>query len=66
MTNSNPPADVTFAAVVVQTWLDKQQPGGQGKLSVEQVAKMSPADRIDYCRRFDQTNMPAWKDPRGT
>jgi hypothetical protein len=23
------------------------------------------AQRIDYCRQFDQTKMPAWKDPRG-
>jgi hypothetical protein len=23
------------------------------------------AERINYCRQFDQTKMPPWKDPRG-
>jgi hypothetical protein len=22
------------------------------------------AERLDYCRQFDQTKMPAWRDPR--
>jgi hypothetical protein len=22
------------------------------------------AERLDYCRQFDQSKMPAWKDPR--
>jgi hypothetical protein len=22
------------------------------------------AERLNYCRQFDQTKMPAWKDPR--
>jgi hypothetical protein len=30
----------------------------------EQIAKMSPAQKLDYCRRFDQSQMPVWKDPR--
>jgi hypothetical protein len=25
---------------------------------------MTPAQRIDYCRQFNQKAMPAWKDPR--
>jgi hypothetical protein len=23
------------------------------------------AQKLDYCRRFDQSSMPAWRDPRG-
>jgi hypothetical protein len=23
------------------------------------------AERLDRCRQFDQSKMPAWKDPRG-
>jgi hypothetical protein len=23
------------------------------------------AQRLDYCRQFDQSKMPPWKDPRG-
>jgi hypothetical protein len=23
------------------------------------------AQKFDYCRQFDQTKMPPWKDPRG-
>ena len=23
------------------------------------------AERLNYCRQFDQSKMPAWKDPRG-
>jgi hypothetical protein len=22
------------------------------------------AERLNYCRQFDQTKMPAWRDPR--
>jgi len=25
---------------------------------------MTPAQRLDYARLFDQSRMPAWKDPR--
>jgi hypothetical protein len=52
---ANPPTDVTFAAAVVETWLNKQPNNQQGKVSDEQFTKMTPAERIDYCRRFDQT-----------
>jgi hypothetical protein len=55
MTNNNPPNDVTFAAAVVQSWLDRQQSQpGQGKVGDEVFAKMSAAERIEYCRQFDQ------------
>jgi hypothetical protein len=33
-------------------------------LPPEQIARMSWSERLDYARRFDQTKMPAWKDPR--
>jgi hypothetical protein len=46
---NNPPADVTFAAAVVQTWLDRQQQPG-GKVSDEVFA----AERLDYARQFPQ------------
>ena len=29
-------------------------PTQQGKLSAEEIAKMSWAERLDYCRRFPQ------------
>ena len=51
-----PPAHVTFSAAVVQAWLDKEQPGqGLNKVTDEQFAKMSAAERLDYARRFDQS-----------
>jgi hypothetical protein len=35
-----------------------------GRVSDERFAKMSAADRLDYVRQFDQSKMPAWRDPR--
>jgi hypothetical protein len=35
------------------------------RLSAEQIAKLSPAERLDYARQWDQSKMPAWRDPRG-
>jgi len=58
---TNPPPHVSAAAKTVQDWLDAD---GRGVLPPEQLAKLSPADRLDYARRFDQSKMPAWKDPR--
>jgi hypothetical protein len=49
------------SAAVVDGWLKQQQ---RTNLSAEEIAKLSPAERIDYCRRFDQSKMPGWKDPR--
>jgi hypothetical protein len=61
-----PPAHVTFSAAVVQAWLDKENPGqGSNKATDEQFAKMSAAERIDYCRRFDQTQFQQTKDRHG-
>ena len=61
---ADPPAHVTFSAAVVQAWLDKEQPGGQSKATDEQFAKMTAAERIDYCRRFDQKQFQTSKDNR--
>jgi hypothetical protein len=62
-----PPENVTFAAAVVQSWLNQQgPPGGQGgKVTDEQFAKMSPGERLDYARRFDQTQFQQQKDRHG-
>jgi hypothetical protein len=32
--------------------------------SAEEIARMSPAARLDYVRQFDQKTMPPWQDPR--
>ena len=50
------------AAEVVKGYLKRvEQPQ---RLSSEQIAKLSPAERLDYARQWDQNSMPAWKDPR--
>jgi hypothetical protein len=55
-----PPPDVAAAAAVVQKWLDSgQQPP---RVTDEQYAKMTPAQRLDYARSFDQSQFLA----RGT
>jgi hypothetical protein len=41
------------------------EPRGPGMKSAEEVARMSPAERLDYSRQFDQRAMPSWRDPRG-
>jgi hypothetical protein len=62
---ATPPAHVTFSAAVVQHWLDKENPGqGTNKVSDEQFKQMTAAERIEYCRRFDQKQFHAPKDPR--
>jgi hypothetical protein len=40
-------------------------PPGAPFKSPEEVAAMSPRERLDYSRQFDQRAMPAWRDPRG-
>jgi len=57
-----PPRHVADAAKVVDEWLKNVEPGR--RLSSEQIAKLSPAERLDYARQWDQTKMPAWRDPR--
>lgn len=46
-----PPPDVAVAAAKVEQWLRGQE---QQRVSEEQFSKMSPAQRLDYCRRFPQ------------
>jgi hypothetical protein len=35
------------------------------RLSEEQIKQLTPAQRLDYSRLWDQSRMPSWKDPRG-
>jgi hypothetical protein len=32
--------------------------------SAEEIKRMTPAEKLDWCRTFDQSKMPPWKDPR--
>jgi hypothetical protein len=57
-----PPPEVQRAAGQVQSWLDQQNATPK---SPEEIARMSWAQRLDYARLWDQSTMPAWKDPRG-
>jgi hypothetical protein len=50
-----------LAAREVKRYLDRTD---ATPLPAEEIAKMSAAERIEYCRRFDQSQMPAWEDPR--
>jgi hypothetical protein len=61
MNEKLPPPEVQRAAGQVQAWLDQQNATPK---SSDEIARMSPAQRLDYARLFDQTKMPAWKDPR--
>ena len=60
MSNNIPPPNVQAAAAIVNDWLAKVE----GRKSQEEIARMSPAERLDYNRQFDQSKMPGWKDPR--
>ena len=40
-------------------------PAESATKTAEEIAKLSPAERLDYSRKFDQSKMPEWKDPRG-
>jgi hypothetical protein len=57
-----PPAYVERGAADVQAWLDAQNPT---RKSSAEIARMTPAQKLDYARTFDQRTMPAWRDPRG-
>lgn len=52
MAATPPPEVAAAAAAVVDNWL-KSAP--QNPVSDEQYKAMTPAQRIDYARRFDQT-----------
>jgi hypothetical protein len=55
-----PPPHIAAAAAQVERWLAEQNPTPK---SADEVARMTPRDRINYCRQFDQAKMPAWDDP---
>lgn len=57
----SPPPHIAAAAAQVDRWLAEQNPTPK---SADEIARMSPADRLDYARRFDQSRQPPWKDPR--
>jgi hypothetical protein len=64
--NSNaPPPHVAAAAKIVQDWL-KDQPPVIGGTQEQPAKKLSDAEKLDRARSFDQSKMPAWKDPRAT
>jgi hypothetical protein len=63
MSQNQPPPNVAAAALVVETWLREQDQQTLPR-SPEEIAKMSARERIDYCRQFDQSKMPAWRSPR--
>jgi hypothetical protein len=52
MSESKPPDNVRAAAAVVNAWVTDQE---QRKVTDEEFARMNARDRIEYCRRFDQT-----------
>jgi hypothetical protein len=64
-----PPDDVQRAAARVEAYLQSTfaaavqdqegQAQDQGKVTDEQFAKMSAAERLDYARRFDQKQFHA-------
>jgi hypothetical protein len=58
-----PPRHVQDAADVVNQWLKTVEPGR--RLSDEQIKRLTPAQRLDYSRQWDQSTMPAWRDLRG-
>jgi hypothetical protein len=43
----------------------REPPTQAGRLSQEQISRLTPAQRLDYSRQWDQSTMPAWRDPRG-
>ena len=43
----------------------REPPKAPGRASNEEIAAMSPAQRLDYSRQFDQSTMRPWRDPRG-
>lgn len=63
-TTAPPPPEVAAAAKIVDDWL-KGQPPVAGTVQQPPVKKLSDAEKLDRARSFDQSKMPAWKDPRG-
>jgi hypothetical protein len=42
----------------------REPPQQPGRLTDEQIRILTPAQRLDYSRQWDQSTMPAWRDPR--
>jgi hypothetical protein len=61
MSEKSPPLDVQEEADKVNRWLGEQ---ANARLSEAEIARLTPAQRLDYVRQFDQRSMPAWQDPR--
>jgi hypothetical protein len=59
--SNTPPPEVAAAAAVVQRWLD--QPAIPK--SADEISRMTPAQKLDYARQFNQKKMPDWTDQRG-
>jgi hypothetical protein len=65
MSDTNPPPEVAAAAKVVDDWLKGRPPVAAAAAPASpETSRMSFAQRIDHARKFDQTKMPDWKDPR--
>jgi hypothetical protein len=62
MTGRPPNDEERRAAEVVNRYVTEQE---NRKVTDEEFARMNARERLDYNRRFDQTRMPAWRDPRG-
>jgi hypothetical protein len=56
-----PPEDVRQAAAKVEAYVTQQE---NRKVTDEEFARMNARDRIEYCRRFPQSSLPDWRDPR--
>jgi hypothetical protein len=57
---ANAPIEVKRAHELVQRWRDAQKaPPPRRDMQADWSA------RLDWCRTFDQTNMPRWKNPTG-
>lgn len=55
-----PPPEVAAAAAIVQRFINTPIVKPR-----DEIDRMTPAQKLDYAGQFDQTKMPAWKDPRG-
>jgi hypothetical protein len=63
VSDRTPPPDVTASTARVRRWLDEQD-AAQAASAPRRDLQADFAERLNYCRQFDQTKMPAWKDPR--
>jgi hypothetical protein len=56
-----PPRHVQDAAKVVDHWLKSVEQAPAPRRDFHREF----AERLDQCRRYDQSKMPPWRDPRG-